>query len=147
MNIQEQINTFITSLPEPKQSDILGIQQIIFNILPDARIWFDAGKDAENKVVSNPTIGYGSFIIRYANGTSREFFQIGISPNASGISVYLLGLNDKEYLARTFGGRIGKASVSKYCIKFKSLSGINTDILEEAIRYGISASALAPENP
>ncbi len=32
---------------------------------------------------------------------------------------------------------IGKASVTGYCIKFKTLKDLNLDILEEAIRYGV----------
>ena len=65
-----------------------------------------------------------------------RWFQIGISANKTGISVYILGIKDKEYLARTFGKKLGKASVSGYCIKFKTLKDIDIDILEAAIRYG-----------
>ena len=34
----------------------------------------------------------------------------------------------------------GKASVTGYCIKFKTLKDINVDILEEAILYDIETS-------
>jgi hypothetical protein len=64
-----------------------------------------------------------------------------MSANTTGISVYILGLKDKEYLARTFGKKLGKASVTGYCIKFKTLKDIHTDVLEEAIRYGLKESA------
>ena len=64
------------------------------------------------------------------------FFQIGISANKTGISVHILGIKDKAYLAQTYGKKIGNASVSGYCIKFKTLKDINIDILEAAIRYG-----------
>jgi hypothetical protein len=36
--------------------------------------------------------------------------------------------------------KLGKASVSGYCIKFKTLKDINTDVLEAAIRYGAEAA-------
>ena len=88
------------------------------------------------KTVSNPNIGYGSYTIKYANGTSREFFQIGLSANTTGISVYILGLEDKTWLAQTYGTRLGKASVTGYCIKFKALKNINIDVLEAAVRDG-----------
>ncbi|MGH3421254.1 MAG: hypothetical protein ACRDOD_16900, partial [Streptosporangiaceae bacterium] len=42
------------------------------------------------------------------DGSSREFYRIGLSANTTGISVYVLGLDDKTYLARTYGGSIGK---------------------------------------
>jgi hypothetical protein len=70
---------------------------------------------------------------------SREFYQIGISANKT-VSLSISCIKDKKYLARTFGKKLGKASVSVYCIKFKTLKDINIDILEAAIRYGIDVS-------
>jgi hypothetical protein len=100
------------------------------------------GKNNEGKTVSNPNIGYGFHTINYADGKIREFYQIGMSANKTGISVYILGIKDKKYLAQTYGKKLGKASVSGYCIKFKTLKDINVDILEAAIRYGLETSAL-----
>ena len=137
MNVQEQIEAYITSQPEPKRRDMQELHRIILQVMPACKLWFLDGKNSENKTVSNPNIGYGSHTIKYADGTSREFYQIGLSANKTGISVYILGINDKTYLARTYGKKLGKASVSGYCIRFKTLKDINTDLLEEAIRYGV----------
>ena len=136
MNIQEQINDYITSQPEPKRSDMQALHSVILQIMPTCKLWFLDGKNSENKTVSNPNIGYGFYTIKYADGTTREFYQIGLSANKTGISIYILGIIDKEYLAQTYGKKLGKASVSGYCIRFKSLKDINIDILEAAIRYG-----------
>jgi hypothetical protein len=106
-------------------------------VLPACKLWFFNGKNSENKTIANPTIGYGFHTIEYTNGTNREFFQIGMSANKTGISVYILGIKDKTYLAHTYGKKLGKASVSGYCIRFKTLRDINIDILEAAIRYGL----------
>jgi len=110
-------------------------------VLPEGKLWFLDGKDSENKTVSNPNIGYGSHTIKYADGTTREFYQIGISANETGISVYILGIKDKKYLAQTYGNKLGKASVTGYCIRFKTLKDINIDVLEAAIRYGVEQSS------
>jgi hypothetical protein len=139
MNVQEQIKEYITSQPEPKRSDMHALHRIILQVMPACKLWFLDGKNSENKTVSNPNIGYGSYTIKYADGTSREFYQIGLSANTTGISVYILGLDDKTYLAKTYGKELGKASVTGYCIKFKTLKDINIDILEAAIRYGFDA--------
>jgi hypothetical protein len=141
MNIQEQIKEFITGQPEPKRSDIQALHRLILQALPDRKLWFDTGKNSENKTVNNPTIGYGLYTIKYADGKTRDFFQIGLSANKTGISVYILGIKDKTYLAQTYGKKLGKASVTGYCIKFKTLKDINTDILEAAIRYGVKVSS------
>src|SRR5947209_19688682 len=136
MNVQEQIKNYITSQPEPKRSDMQELHRITLQVLPRCKLWFHDGKNSENKTISNPNIGYGSYTIKYANGTTREFFQVGISANKTGISVYILGIEDKAYLAKTYGKELGKASVTGYCIKFKALKDINIEILEAAIRFG-----------
>ena len=135
MNIQEQIKEYINSQTEPKRSDMQALHGIILEVMPECKLWFLDGKNSENKTVSNPNIGYGFYTIKYADGKTREFYQIGISANKTGISVYILGIEDKKYLAQTYGKKLGKASVSGYCIKFKALKDINIDILEAAIRY------------
>jgi len=139
VNIQEQIKKYIISQPDPKRIDMQALHLIMLQTMPACKLWFLDGKDSEGKTVSNPNIGYGSQIIKYADGKTREFYQIGMSANTTGISVYIMGISDKKYLARTFGKKLGKASVSGYCIKFKTLKDININILEAAIRYGVDA--------
>ena len=141
MNVQEQIKMYIASQPEPKRSDMQELHRRIIRVLPGSKLWFVDGKNSEGKTVSNPNIGYGLYSIKYANGETREFYQIGISANTTGISVYILGIKDKTYLVKTYGKKLGKASVTGYCIKFKTLKDIDMDILETAIRYGVETSA------
>ena len=136
MNVQGQIKEYITGQPEPKRSDMQELHRIITEVIPGCKIWFLDGKNSENKTVSNPNIGYGLQTLKYTDGKTREFYQIGMSANKTGISVYILGIKDKTYLARTYGKKLGKASTSGYCIKFKTLKDINIDVLKEAIRYG-----------
>jgi hypothetical protein len=141
MDVQEEIKKYIDSQPEPKRSDMQTLHMHILKTLPGCKLWFDDGKNNEGKIVSNPNIGYGSYTIKYADGKTREFFQIGLSANTTGISVYILGIKDKNYLAQTYGKELGKASVTGYCVKFKNLKDINIDIIEAAIRYGVEATS------
>ena len=136
MKVEQQIKDYITSHPDPKRSDMQQLHNLILGVNPGCKLWFLDGKDANGKVVSNPDIGYGSRDHRYADGTIREFYQIGLSANKTGISVYILGIEDKKYLPETYGKELGKASVTGYCIRFKTLKDINTDVLEAAIRFG-----------
>lgn len=137
MNIKEQIKAYIDNQDEHKRADMLALQKHILQILPQGKLWFLDGKDGNGKVVTNPNIGYGQFIIKYKDGSTKEFYQIGISGNTSGISVYIMGLEDKKYLPDNFGTTIGKATVTGYCIKFKALKDVNINKLEEAIKYGV----------
>lgn len=140
MTIEEQIQQNIATQTEPKRSEMQELHRQILQILPNVKLWFDDGKNSEHKTVSNPTIGYGLYTIHYANGKTRDFFQIGMSANTTGISVYILGIEDKNALANLCADTIGKASVSGYCIKFKTLQDINIDVLKAAIAYGVEMS-------
>ncbi|MCT2564738.1 DUF1801 domain-containing protein [Chryseobacterium herbae] len=139
MNIQEQIKEYIHSQPESKRNDMQDLHRMIQEISPGCTLWFLDGKNEDHKTVSNPNIGYGFQIMEYAGGKTREFYQIGISGNTTGISVYILTIKDKTYLSEIYGEKIGKASVTGYCIKFKKLKDINTDILKAAIQDGFEA--------
>ena len=140
MTTQDEIKKYIASQPESKRSDMEALHRVIQKLMPRCKLWFLDGKDSDGKVVSNPNIGYGKQTMKLAGGKTREFYQIGMSANTTGISIYVLGIEDKKYLAETFGKRIGKASVTGYCIKFKVLKDINVDILEAAIRTGLETT-------
>ena len=137
MNVKEQIKEYILTQSDDKQSDLKLLHNTILNVNRNCKLWFLDGKNSEGKIVSNPNIGYGSQEMKYADGTSREFYQIGLSANTTGISVYVMGISDKTYLAKTFGKKLGKASVTGYCIKFKALKDINTETLEDVFRFGL----------
>lgn len=134
MTIQEQIDAYIAAQPEPKRSDLQELHRRAQQLLPSSKLWFLDGKDAKGKVVSNPNIGYGAQTLKKAGGKTQEFYRIGLSANTTGISVYIMGLADKTFLPSTFGKKLSKASVTGYCIKFKSLKDIDVEMLEEAMR-------------
>lgn len=137
MSVNNQIKEYISAQPEAKRAEMDELHRFIMKIMPGCKLWFLDGKNSEGKVVSNPNIGYGSYLIKYADGSTKEFYQIGLSANTSGISVYIMGLKDKTFLAKNFGDKIGKATVTGYCIKFKTLKDVNKKVLESAIRSGI----------
>jgi len=142
MTVQKQIKEYIAAQPEPKRSELQELHNMIVALMPACKLWFLDGKDEKGKIVSNPNIGYGSRTIEYANGKAREFYQIGVSANTTGISVYIMGIENKKYLARTFGRDLGKASVTGYCIKFKTLADIKVDVLRAAIHDGIAQTGV-----
>lgn len=137
MSTEEHIHEYISGLPQAKSDEMQVLHEHILQLSPGCRLWFTDGKNAEGKVVSNPNIGYGAYTINYADGTNREFYRIGLSANTTGISVYILGLEDKNFLVETYGEKLGKAKVTGYCIKFKSLKDIRVEVLEAAIKYGL----------
>lgn len=147
MKTDDQIGQYLAAQPEPKRRDLAELHRIVLELMPGCKLWYLDGKDESGKVVSNPNIGYGSRTSRNADGKSREFYQVGISANTTGISVYILGISDKKYLSQTFGERIGKAKVTGYCIKFRKLGEVNVEVLKEAIRQGFASPSEVTTSP
>jgi Domain of unknown function (DU1801) len=139
MNVSEQIEQYIASLPPLKQDDARRLHQQILLIAPDCKLWFLDGRNEEGKVVTNPNIGYGTTQIKYVNGDFREFYSVGLSANTTGISIYIMGLADKNYLKDRYESKIGQAKVTGYCIKFKRLQDISLEILQEIIARQLRA--------
>lgn len=136
MGVESRIESYLASLPAPKQADMRALHHMILAMRPDARLWFLDGKDDSGKVVSNPNIGFGALDKRYADGSTRPFYQVGVSANTTDISVYVMGFDDRTYLPRKYADAIGKATVTGYCIKFKALKDVDLDTLGRAIQDG-----------
>jgi hypothetical protein len=137
MNIENEITAYLESLPKRKRTEMETLHNRISELLPECELWFLDGKDGNGKLVSNPSIGYGTQTLTYANGKTKKFYQIGISANASGISVYIMGLTNKTYLLNKYSQDLPKASVTGYCIKFKTLMDIDFATLERAVLDGV----------
>lgn len=140
MTLAEQIDSYLASIPDPKRGDVERLHQLILRIAPSAQLWYTNGTNEQGKIVSNPQIGYGLHTTQYANGSTRDTFRVGLSANAAGISIYIFGLNDKTYLSTHYGPKIGKANVTGYCIKFKSINDIDIDVLRDSLVYGLTQS-------
>lgn len=139
MNTEQQIQAYLATLPAPKQADLRQLQQRILALAPGTRRWFLDGRNESGKVVSNPSIGYGELSKNYADGSSKAFYQVGLSANTGGLSLYVMGITDKTFLSRTFGATLGKAAITGYCIKFKKLDDLDPDVLDEVLRTGLAA--------
>lgn len=135
MEIKAQINEYIKSQPEPKKIEMQELHILILQLMPKCKQWFFDGKNEDGKQVAHPTIGYGNYTITYKDGSTREFFRIGLLANPTGLSVHIMGLDDKKFLIDKYGKTIGKAKVGSYGITFKSIKDINLEILKEAIRF------------
>jgi hypothetical protein len=137
MSTIDQIEAYLAIQPAPKQADLRALHSLILGIAPQAPLWFLDGKDEHGKTVSNPNIGYGALTLDYADGTSRAFYKIGLSANTSGISIYIMGLEDRTYLPQTYGKTIGNATVTGYCVRFRSLAGLDRGALDALLCFGL----------
>lgn len=137
MSVQNQIDDYVAGLSESRRRDVQKLCGIVRELMPRCKLWFLDGKDAKGRTISNPSIGFGTQTMTYADGKTKEFYQVGISANTTGISVYLMGLEDRKYLPATYGKRLCPATVTGYCIKFRALEKIDVEALIDAMRDAI----------
>ncbi len=140
MSLNIQINNYLDTLPQEKQQGMRTLHQLLLSWMPNCKLWFETGLDSNNKVVSNPNIGYGECEIPYKSGKTRTFYQIGLCANTAGISIYIMGIRGKLDLAQFAGNKLGKAKITGYCIKFKKLNDIDLNELNLIILEGQKAS-------
>ncbi|HWF00681.1 MAG TPA: DUF1801 domain-containing protein [Caulobacteraceae bacterium] len=133
MSVQEQIDAYIASLPQAKREDLQTLHQMAVRASPGCRLWWVDGRNAGGKIVSNPSIGYGVQSKSSARGEAKTFYRIGLSANTGGISLYVMGLDDRTHLAATYGERLGKAKITGYCVKFRRLADVDAAVIEEMV--------------
>jgi len=138
MNIEQQIANHFYALHKEKGDELMHLFHIIRNEIPEAKLHFFDGKNEHGKVVTNPTIGFGNCRLIYANGKYQDTFRIGICATSTGLSIYILGLKDKNFLGTFLGTRLGKAKVTGYAIGFKKLSDVNEGVLRELMQLVIT---------
>lgn len=136
-SVGEQIERYIRGQSPAKAEELRTLHRRILEIAPGVRLWFLDGRNEDGKVVSNPNIGYGAETLAYADGGSRPFYKIGLSANTSGLSLYVMGLKDRKFLSETYGARLGKARITGYCIRFRSLRDLDPGVLDELVREAL----------
>jgi len=57
MTVQEQINAYMASQPEPKRSELQALHQRTLEVSPACKLWFSDGKNSDGKIIANPSIG------------------------------------------------------------------------------------------
>jgi hypothetical protein len=124
---------FINQQEIKLKQELYTLHELILSIKPNIQLWYFNGKNETGKIVSNPNLGYGSCLLNKGSMNEREFYRIGLSPNLQGISIYVFGLDDKMYLNNQYKNTIGKAKISGYCIKFKSLKDLDLLVLKSLL--------------
>lgn len=84
----------------------------------------------EPKMWGPSIVGFGSHHYKYESGREGDSPDIGFSPRASSIALYLsANLDEREALLSTFG----KHKTEKGCVHIKSLSDIDIEILKKLV--------------
>ena len=85
-------------------------------------------------------VGYGNYHYRSTSGREGDWFQVGFSPRATALTLYLMGgLERHAGLLK----RLGKHKTGKGCLYIKRLSEVDVAVLEELI--GECVQHLSPQ--
>ncbi len=79
-------------------------------------------------------LGYGSF--KYKNHKKKiiDWPTIGLASQKNYLSLYICAIHDGEYIAEKHKAELGKVSVGRSCIRFKTIDDLNLAGLEKVIK-------------
>jgi hypothetical protein len=118
------VDRWLAAIPEPRRSTLRTIHDVVRKAAPSLA-----------PSVDGKTIGYGPFHYRYESGREGDTFRVALANNARYVSLYVLGEGSNGgYLAEEHAGRLGKASVGKSCIRFKTVDDLDLDALRALVR-------------
>src|SRR5687768_8784780 len=114
---------FLARVDPAKRADVAALHALIRKTLP-----------TYTPAVYGAMLGYGAYHYRYASGREGESYRVAVSPNKSGISVYVNAVDVGGWLAEQASATLGKASVGKSCIRFKRLVDLDLAALTTLLR-------------
>lgn len=80
-------------------------------------------------------IGYGAIVQPRPRGRSVEWFLVGLARQSSSLSLYVNAAEDRQYLAKAYGPRLGRTKVGAASISFRSADAIDLGALDEMVRH------------
>lgn len=82
-------------------------------------------------------VGFGEYIMTYANGSQLPWPVIGFSPRKQNLTLYIdPNLENYEKLLK----KLGKHSTAKVCLYIKKLADVDKKVLKEIIVESVKAT-------
>ena len=109
--------------PEQKRKDSHALVALMSKITAE-----------EPKLWGTSIIGFGDYHYKYKNGREGDWFLTGFSPRKNALTVYLMC--DLSHEGLDFDG-LGKYKLSKGCLYFKKIEGVDLNVLTQIIKDSI----------
>ena len=121
----ESVQDFLRAVDHPtRRQDALELAEIFTEVTGwTAKMW-------------GPSIvGYGAYHYTYDSGREGDFLATGFSPRKANLSIYIMpGYQDYGEIL----SRLGKHKMGKSCLYINKLADVDTDVLKELIRAGLT---------
>jgi hypothetical protein len=113
---------YLAKLKEPRKSDIAKLDKLIRKAT------------SLKPYIHSGMLAYGPYRYKYASGREGEWFRVGVSSNASYISLYVTAYDaPNPYVAEQYKSRLPKAKIGKSCVTFKKLDDLDEKALVELL--------------
>ena len=122
--IDNSVSLFLDQIePEQKRKDSHALVALMSKITAE-----------EPKLWGTSIIGFGDYHYKYKNGREGDWFLTGFSPRKNALTVYLMC--DLSHEGLDFDG-LGKYKLSKGCLYFKKIEGVDLNVLTQIIKDSI----------
>lgn len=113
---------YIASLPDGQREDMRALDQKISSALKGASrvLWEGVFWGGSEQSI----IGYGDMRYQRSSKDSVDWFMVGLAAQKNYISVYINATEDKQYVAKKYGDKLGKVKVGSSSISFKRLADV-----------------------
>lgn len=127
----ESVDAFIAA--NDPDGSLARIDEVITAALPGAarELWrgvFWGGTDQS-------IIGYGGIEQSRPRGRSVTWFLVGLARQKNHVSLYVNAAEDRTYLAKVYGPRLGRTRTGSASISFTSVEDLDLDVLDEMVRH------------
>ena len=138
MNVQvNTIDEYFAAAGE-REPILRAVDEMIRDAAPNLERVFFGG-------MSGKMIGYG--MQPYQSKSMKEPGEwplIALANQKNYVSLYIMAVENGEYIAEKNANRLGKVSVGKSCIRFKKLEDLDQGVATELIR-GVAKRVMAGE--
>jgi len=115
----QSVKSFLAELDEARRADCAKV---------DA--WMREATGVPGVMYGRAIVGYGSTMVRYADGHEAPWPKMGFSPRKQALTLYgVLGSATPALLKQ-----LGKHSTGKGCLYVKRLADVDADALQKIIR-------------
>jgi hypothetical protein len=114
---------YIAAVDDERRRDVAALDALIRQHAPTLE-----------PVIMGGMLGYGPFHYRYPSGRAGDACKLSVASNASYISLYCLGADERGYVAERYVALLPKARIGKSCVRFKKLADLDESALVALIR-------------
>jgi hypothetical protein len=118
------VDAFLKKVEDPqKQKDAFVILKMM-----------EKATKAKAKMWGTAIIGLGDKVLKYDSGREMNWFVMGFSPRKQNFALYISGAVEDTVLLK----KLGKYKTGKGCLYINKLEEVDSKVLEEIIKKGLS---------